>query len=157
VKRMVLRHSFHQRDVGEKRYDWTRFAALADEFGYSIRVTGGVEYTHEINCSPIDFWALVDLSQNNKAETSERSGDSSPAPCSACSGYGYFSWQGKYKERCRECDGTGMPNKEMNDEDPHDQDHKRSRCISNCSTGHQQDIQPMLCREGRLSKEKPER
>ena len=62
---MVLRHSFRQRDVGDKRADWTRFAALADELGYSIRVTGGVEYTHEINCSPLDFWALVNLSQNN--------------------------------------------------------------------------------------------
>lgn len=61
---LVLRHSFRQSDVGEKRSDWARFASLADELGYRIRVTGGAEYTHEINCSPLDFWALVELSQN---------------------------------------------------------------------------------------------
>jgi len=73
VKALVLRHSFRQRDVGDKRSDWTRFADLANEFGYSIRVTGGVEYTHEINCSPLDFWALVDLSQNDRLHGREGS------------------------------------------------------------------------------------
>ncbi len=43
-------------------YNWDKFHALVKLFGFSLRVTGGVVYTHDINASSADFKALVELS-----------------------------------------------------------------------------------------------
>ena len=48
-----------------------------------------------------------------RAALAKARGEEKIVPCSVCptcNGYGYFQWQGKYKERCSSCDGTGRQN-----------------------------------------------
>jgi hypothetical protein len=52
-----MRTAFNQNDIK----NWDRFASVANALGFSIRVTGGLFNTHEIDASPADFAAVVEL------------------------------------------------------------------------------------------------
>lgn len=41
--------------------NWDAFVQLAADFDYTLKETGGIMLTHEINCSRTDFTSLVQL------------------------------------------------------------------------------------------------
>jgi hypothetical protein len=43
--------------------NWDKFTQLASDFEYTLRETGGLMFTHEIDCSRTDFNSLVQLSK----------------------------------------------------------------------------------------------
>lgn len=67
---MSAKHGFNQAEVlmlghtGKQKGEmWNRFESIADEFEFSVRVTGDNFRTHEINCDEADFNAVLELTK----------------------------------------------------------------------------------------------
>ena len=56
---LFAQSEFSQMDVP----NWDKFIYIVRFFGFHVRVTGGMVYTHEINCSPKDLVAIIELSK----------------------------------------------------------------------------------------------
>jgi hypothetical protein len=56
-RRIII--AFNQIDIIDKS-----FYEISKELGYKISVTGGLELTHEIECTLGEFIALLELSEN---------------------------------------------------------------------------------------------
>jgi hypothetical protein len=64
----MKRHSFNSEVVlrgirGDvtRKHSFNRFLDLSKQLGYTVRVTGGVFLTHEIDCTEEDFQIILDL------------------------------------------------------------------------------------------------
>ena len=52
-----MKFSFSQQDIE----NWDRFISVASAFGFTVRVTGGMVNTHEIDASPADFAVIKEM------------------------------------------------------------------------------------------------
>lgn len=55
-----MRFAFNQNDIP----NWDRFMEMVRFFGFSVRVSGGMVDSHEINASASDFRAIVEMSSS---------------------------------------------------------------------------------------------
>jgi hypothetical protein len=56
----IMKFPFSQNDIP----NWGRFMEVVRFFGFSVRVSGGMVNSHEIDASPSDFRALVEMSSS---------------------------------------------------------------------------------------------
>jgi hypothetical protein len=56
-----MKYAFNQNEIT----NWLRFVNIANQLGYTVRVTGGMVDTHEINGNETDFRAIQSMSEQS--------------------------------------------------------------------------------------------
>ena len=63
---VVVRTPFNQMAVGSDH--WDEFMDIVRKLGHNVRVTGGIDKTHDIDCSMPDLRSIISMAHNAGGE-----------------------------------------------------------------------------------------